>query len=166
MLQVHVYIRKFGDWEILLLLAEKLGSPFNYKNSEEIFKELAQSVSSFFEMTYEKIVETLLKIDGLDAYAYLLYPKNDVAISVYRGNNAMIMIRSEMPRDLIDYREFFKIKIKADESTSKKILGALRKEQTEYKKRMKITHEEKEELWQQEVILKNLDIDKNLKHMD
>ena len=44
-----------GDWEILLLLAEKLGSPFNYKNSEEIFKELAQSVSSFFEMTYEKI---------------------------------------------------------------------------------------------------------------
>src|SRR6185295_4660958 len=46
-----------GDWEILSLLANSLGLKLNYKKSEEIFKELAQKVNAFSEMTYEKIAD-------------------------------------------------------------------------------------------------------------
>lgn len=44
-----------GDWEILSLLAAGLGLQLNYKGSEAVFKELAQKVNAFSEMTYEKI---------------------------------------------------------------------------------------------------------------
>ena len=44
-----------GDWEILSLLSDKLGSVISYKNSSDVFKNIAQSVGEFSEMTYEKI---------------------------------------------------------------------------------------------------------------
>ncbi len=44
-----------GDWEILSSVAGKLGIQLNYQGSEEIFKEIAQTIGSFSEMTYEKI---------------------------------------------------------------------------------------------------------------
>ncbi len=46
-----------GDWEILSLLAGKLGISFNYKKSEETFKELTQKIGAFSEMTYEKMAD-------------------------------------------------------------------------------------------------------------
>jgi len=46
-----------GDWEILSLLAEKLTVPFKYQKSDEIFKDIARKISSFSEMTYEKIAD-------------------------------------------------------------------------------------------------------------
>ena len=44
-----------GDWEIVSLLAEKLGIKLNYRDSENIFNEIAKSVGSFSQMTYESI---------------------------------------------------------------------------------------------------------------
>jgi len=44
-----------GDWEIISLISTKLGAPFAYKNSQEIFKDIAVAIPAFSEMTYEKI---------------------------------------------------------------------------------------------------------------
>jgi NADH-quinone oxidoreductase subunit G len=44
-----------SDWEVLSLLADKLASPLGYKKSEDIFKDIARSVGSFSEMSYDKI---------------------------------------------------------------------------------------------------------------
>lgn len=44
-----------GDWEIVSLLAEKLGTPLNYQSSETVFNELAKSVAPFSQMTYESL---------------------------------------------------------------------------------------------------------------
>ncbi len=44
-----------GDWEIISLLSAKLGAPLPYQHSQEIFKDIAASMASFSEMTYEKI---------------------------------------------------------------------------------------------------------------
>ena len=46
-----------GDWEILSLLAEKLDIPMSYKGSQDIFKDLAETIGAFAEMTYESIGE-------------------------------------------------------------------------------------------------------------
>jgi NADH-quinone oxidoreductase subunit G len=46
-----------GDWQIVGLLSEQVGTVFKYKNSQEIFKDLAQNVSVFGDMTHEKIGE-------------------------------------------------------------------------------------------------------------
>ncbi len=46
-----------ADWEIVALLSEKLGNPFSYRGADAIFKDIAQSVGAFSEMTYEKIVD-------------------------------------------------------------------------------------------------------------
>ncbi len=43
-----------GDWEIMSILSQKLGVGFSYKNSEEVFNALTQSVP-LFEMTYQTI---------------------------------------------------------------------------------------------------------------
>ena len=45
------------DWEIIMLLAQKVGVNLTYKDSETIFKELSSNVAAFSEMTYEKIGE-------------------------------------------------------------------------------------------------------------
>ena len=44
-----------GDWEIVATLSTKLGTPLAYQHSQDIFKEIAASIASFSEMTYEKI---------------------------------------------------------------------------------------------------------------
>lgn len=44
-----------SDWEILASVAARLGSPFTYKKSEDIFKDIVKTVDSFSEMSYEKI---------------------------------------------------------------------------------------------------------------
>jgi len=44
-----------GDWEILSLLSEKLGTKLPYQHSNEIFKDIAATIPAFSEMTYEKI---------------------------------------------------------------------------------------------------------------
>ena len=44
-----------GDWEILVTLAQRLGIELNYRSSEDIFNEIAQSVASFAGMSYEKL---------------------------------------------------------------------------------------------------------------
>lgn len=44
-----------ADWEILSLLAAQLGSPFVYKEAQDIFKDIAAGVAPFSELTYEKI---------------------------------------------------------------------------------------------------------------
>lgn len=44
-----------GDWEIISLLSEKLGTAFSYKRSEDIFKDIAVNVPAFAGMSYEKI---------------------------------------------------------------------------------------------------------------
>lgn len=46
-----------GDWEILSLLSEKLGTPIKYRGAAEVFKDIAQTVGPFSEMSYEKIVD-------------------------------------------------------------------------------------------------------------
>ncbi len=46
-----------GDWEIVALLSKQLGSPLIYKTSKEIFKDIAQNVAAFGEMSYEKIAD-------------------------------------------------------------------------------------------------------------
>ncbi|MCR4336961.1 MAG: molybdopterin-dependent oxidoreductase [Candidatus Omnitrophica bacterium] len=45
------------DWEILSLLSAKLGTPLKYQGEQEIFKDIAQTIASFSEMTYEKIAD-------------------------------------------------------------------------------------------------------------
>ncbi len=44
-----------GDWEIVAMLSEAMGTSLNYKKSQDVFKEIAASISSFSEMSYEKI---------------------------------------------------------------------------------------------------------------
>ncbi len=44
-----------GDWEILSILSEKLGTPLKYKKSQDVFRDIAQTVSPFSEMSYEKV---------------------------------------------------------------------------------------------------------------
>jgi len=44
-----------ADWEIISVFSEKLGAPMAYKHSEDIFKDIAATIPSFSEMTYEKI---------------------------------------------------------------------------------------------------------------
>jgi len=44
-----------GDWEIISLLSAKLGKPLTYKYSQDVFKDIAATISSFSEMTYDKI---------------------------------------------------------------------------------------------------------------
>ena len=44
-----------ADWAILSLLGDALGTPLAYQEPQEIFKEIARTVSPFSEVTYEKI---------------------------------------------------------------------------------------------------------------
>ncbi len=44
-----------GDWEIVSLLAEKLGTPFSYRTAEDIFKDMSKTLEPFAELSYEKI---------------------------------------------------------------------------------------------------------------
>jgi NADH-quinone oxidoreductase subunit G len=44
-----------GDWEIMSLISAKLGIPFKYQHSPEIFKDIAATIAPFSEMTYEKL---------------------------------------------------------------------------------------------------------------
>ena len=53
-----------GDWEILSMLSETLGSGFSYKNSEALFNDLAQGMDLFSEMTYENIADQGLLLKG------------------------------------------------------------------------------------------------------
>ncbi len=46
-----------GDWEIMSLIAGQLGSPFEFRTSQDIFNEIAKSVAGFGEMSYEKIAD-------------------------------------------------------------------------------------------------------------
>ncbi len=46
-----------SDWEILSLLAAKLGRPLAYQRTEDIFKEIATTLVPFSEMTYEKLTD-------------------------------------------------------------------------------------------------------------
>ena len=43
------------DWDFLLELAGKLGSPFDWRVPEEIFRGLAEAVTPFEGLTYEAI---------------------------------------------------------------------------------------------------------------
>ena len=58
-----------GDWEILSLLAEKLGIQLNYQGSEEIFKEMTQRIVSFSEMSYEKISDQGMALKNVEHLA-------------------------------------------------------------------------------------------------
>ncbi len=44
-----------GDWEIVRLLSEKLGTAFHHKKSQDIFEDIAASVAPFSGMSYEAI---------------------------------------------------------------------------------------------------------------
>jgi NADH-quinone oxidoreductase subunit G len=44
-----------SDWEILAMLAANLGAPLSYKNSQEVFADMAASLAPFSGMSYEKI---------------------------------------------------------------------------------------------------------------
>ncbi len=44
-----------GDWNILTMLSEKLGTAFSYKQSQDIFADLVGTVAAFAGMSYEKI---------------------------------------------------------------------------------------------------------------
>ena len=44
-----------GDWEIISLLSAKLGTSLAYQNSQTIFDDIAATIPSFCEMTYETI---------------------------------------------------------------------------------------------------------------
>lgn len=48
------------DWKIICSLSEKMGTPMNYKNSEEIMEEIANLVPSYGGIHYER-----LKGDGI-----------------------------------------------------------------------------------------------------
>lgn len=58
-----------GDWEILSLLAEKLGIKLNDQGSEEIFKEMTQRIVSFSEMSYEKISDQGMALKNVEHLA-------------------------------------------------------------------------------------------------
>jgi len=53
-----------GDWEILSLLAEKLGIQLKFSSSEEIFNEITQRIASLSSMSYEKIADQGMILDG------------------------------------------------------------------------------------------------------
>ncbi len=57
-----------GDWEIMKLIAQGLGQGLTYKNSKEIFNDIAASVASFADMTYDKISDQgmLLKKNAVE----------------------------------------------------------------------------------------------------
>ena len=46
-----------GDWEIVKLLSERLGIALTYQKSQDVFKDIAASVTPFAEMSYEKIAD-------------------------------------------------------------------------------------------------------------
>jgi NADH-quinone oxidoreductase subunit G len=46
-----------GDWQILSLLSEKLGTPVKYKGSQDVFNEITRSVAPFADMSYEMIAD-------------------------------------------------------------------------------------------------------------
>lgn len=50
------------DWEIISLLAKKMGNKnFNYSSAEEIFKELARLTPQYHGMSYKRLEETSLQ---------------------------------------------------------------------------------------------------------
>jgi len=55
-----------ADWEIISLISAKLGKPMNYQNSQAIFKDIAATIPSFSEMTYENLSDKgmILKVSG------------------------------------------------------------------------------------------------------
>ena len=46
-----------GDWEILSALSEELGTSVKYCGSQDAFKDIAQTIGPFSEMSYEKIAD-------------------------------------------------------------------------------------------------------------
>ena len=44
-----------GDWEIIALISAKVGTPLVYQHSQDIFKDIAATLTPFSGMTYEKI---------------------------------------------------------------------------------------------------------------
>ena len=44
-----------GDWEIVSMISAKLGAPMPYQHSHEIFKDIAATIPSFSDMSYDKI---------------------------------------------------------------------------------------------------------------
>jgi Uncharacterized anaerobic dehydrogenase len=44
-----------GDWAILSLLSDKIGTPIAYKGAQDIFKDIVQHIGAFADMSYEKI---------------------------------------------------------------------------------------------------------------
>ncbi len=44
-----------GDWQIAGLLAEQLNAGFGYKNSEQIFNDIAKNVAGFVSMSYASV---------------------------------------------------------------------------------------------------------------
>jgi predicted molibdopterin-dependent oxidoreductase YjgC len=53
-----------GDWEIMAMLSAQLGAPMLYKYAQDIFKDIAATVPSFAEMTYEKISDKGMVLKG------------------------------------------------------------------------------------------------------
>jgi NADH-quinone oxidoreductase subunit G len=53
-----------GDWQIISLISQKLESTISYKNSEEIFKNIAANVASFSEMNYSNISDQGMVLKG------------------------------------------------------------------------------------------------------
>lgn len=45
------------SWKIISMIAKGFGANFNYKNSEDVFEDMAEHVSSFKNMTYDKLDE-------------------------------------------------------------------------------------------------------------
>lgn len=45
------------SWKIISMIARGFGANFNYKNSEDVFEDIAEHVSSFHNMTYDKLDE-------------------------------------------------------------------------------------------------------------
>jgi len=56
-----------ADWEILSLISAKLGAPINYKDAQEIFKDIAATISPFSEMTYDKISDKGMVLKNLSS---------------------------------------------------------------------------------------------------
>ncbi|WP_459926004.1 molybdopterin oxidoreductase family protein, partial [Desulfatiferula olefinivorans] len=44
-----------ADWEIIMMLAEKMGAPMRYQKSEDIFNEMRTVTPSYAGVTYERI---------------------------------------------------------------------------------------------------------------
>jgi len=53
-----------GDWEIMAMLSAKLGAAMPYKHAQDIFKDIAATVPSFAEMTYDKISDKGMVLKG------------------------------------------------------------------------------------------------------